>query len=434
LIVLGLGTNLGNKLKNLHLAVNELSNGILRDIKTSIIYENKALLPDGAPDSWDMPYYNMIISGKTDLSPDGLLLAIKNIEKKLGRELSERWAPRIIDIDILLYNDLTIQKENLQIPHAEMLNRPFVMLPLYTTLPQLVLPQLDQTVAEFVGDFKPYIGQFERTIAFKPKIMGIVNVTPDSFSDGGDFLAIDSAIQRAIDLVHDGAYHIDFGAQSTWAKSEAIGPQGEIDRLAPVIDGFMAEMMRRGLSVDISVDTFYPEVIESIMKHHRIDIINDVSAANNKRLIEIAASENIKYVLMHSVDIPTHLANLIPFDTDAVDTLKLWASNKISELAKHGLKKDNIIFDPGIGFDKSPSQNFEIFRKLGQFRSLGTEILVGHSRKYYHNAFTSKSSKDRDFETALMSSYIYNDADYLRVHNVDLTHRAIVTRHAAMDN
>lgn len=432
MIVLALGTNLGNKLENLQNAVSALSNGILSNIKTSIIYETEALVPEGAPQSWNIPYYNMVLSGQTHLDPHNLLKAIKEIEKTLGRIPSERWAPRLIDIDILLYNDVQISTESLTIPHQALLIRPFVMLPLYTLLPHVIIPGTDLSVEAHIGDFKKYIGSFTRTFALTPKVVGIVNVTPDSFSDGGKFFNAEKAIKHAIDLVDSGASIIDFGAQSTWAKANVISASEEIERLSPVIDGFMKEMHLAGKSTRISIDTFHPEVISALLKQHRIDIINDVSAASNPKLLEIAAAENLKYVLMHSVDVPTHLQNLIPFDVPASETLLKWAQDKILKLHKFGISQENIIFDPGIGFDKSPSQNFEILQRLKDLKELGVEILIGHSRKYYHNTFCVQPAENRDLETAVISSHISDDVDYLRVHNVALTHRSIVAKLAVI--
>ena len=139
-IVLGLGTNLGNRKNNLQKAINELSE-IVSDIKIADFYESEALLPENAPEEWNIPFINTAIMGNSTLSPHNLLEAIKKIELKLGRKESyERWSPRIIDIDILIYGDKIISSDNLTIPHKELVNRDFFLLPLKDLWPEWKYP------------------------------------------------------------------------------------------------------------------------------------------------------------------------------------------------------------------------------------------------------------------------------------------------------
>ncbi|MDF3048042.1 MAG: putative dihydropteroate synthase [Candidatus Midichloriaceae bacterium] len=441
-IVLSLGTNLGNRLDNLHSAVSALKK-ILTNVKTSFIYENEALLPSGAPLSWNIPYYNMIITGDTKLDPLALLGAVKRIERDLGRTPSDRWAPRIIDIDIIFYDQLILNKEELIIPHKEACNRPFVMIPLYQIAPSFKHPVLHSTIEQIIGNFKQYVGTFKRAIPFEPKIMGILNVTKNSFSDGGKFFHVDQAVNQALKILDEGAYILDIGAQSTnvgvhhaskFTEKQKIKPelswQEELENLIPILDAITKELSRQGKKLKISIDSFYPEVFKHLLDKYPISIINDVSGASNDKMIDIAAATGIKYVLMHSIEIPTRINKLIPFDIDPVTQLMSWAQEKITLLTNKGVSQDKIIFDPGIGFDKSPSQCLYIMKNLSMFKELGLQTLLGHSRKFFMNSFLMLPPGERDLETAVISAQMAGKADYIRVHNVEATMRAIVAHNA----
>jgi 2-amino-4-hydroxy-6-hydroxymethyldihydropteridine diphosphokinase len=138
MIVLGLGSNLGDRLHNLSSAVKML-NVILREVKTSSIYESKAQLPENAPKSWNIKYLNMVITGETNIPAEQLLNKIKEIEYSLGREKKyDTWSPRIIDIDILLYNNIITKSDRLTIPHNLLLNRDFALVPMVEICPELI--------------------------------------------------------------------------------------------------------------------------------------------------------------------------------------------------------------------------------------------------------------------------------------------------------
>lgn len=437
MIVLSIGSNLGNRLENLHSAVDALKN-IVSDINTSLIYETAALLPNGAPTSWDIPYYNMVITCKTKLSPEELLMALKQIERDLGREESKRWAPRIIDIDIIFYEQLVLNTPGLTIPHKEALDRPFVMVPLYQLIPTFKHPLSKLSIEEIIGNFKAYVGTFRKTLAFAPKLMGVLNVTENSFSDGGKFWHVDNAINQALKLLEDGAYVLDIGAQSTNVtinhaasspkEKPGISWQEELSRLKPVLDGIMRELASHGKKMRLSIDSFYPEVFKHLLDKYPLHYVNDVSGARNPKLVDIVAATGLKYVLMHSIEVPTRINKLIPFEPDPVAQLKTWALERIAMLESKGVRRENIIFDPGIGFDKSPSQCLYILSNLAEFKDLGVEILVGHSRKFFMNSFLMRHPRERDLETAVISAQIARDANYLRVHNVAETNKAISTK------
>jgi 2-amino-4-hydroxy-6-hydroxymethyldihydropteridine diphosphokinase/dihydropteroate synthase len=446
MIVLALGTNLGNRLENLHLAVNALQ-GVISEIKTSIIYETEAFLLANAPKSWDIPYYNMVVTGKTKLSPEELLGVIKRIERDLGRESVGRWAPRIIDIDIIFYDDLVLKTQNLTIPHKEAINRPFVMVPLYQLMPEFKHPELGHSIEEIVGNFKAYVGTFRKSFPFSPKLMGVLNITDNSFSDGGKFKDIDAAIAQGLKLLDDGAYVLDIGAFSTnvalnhYAKlsdvtydKPLLSWREELSCLIPVLEAIISEVRRAGKKVKFSIDSFHAEVFKHLLEKYPISFINDVSGAINAELIDIAAASGLKYILMHSIEVPTRINKLIPFEPAPFLQLKSWALERIAMLESKGVERGNIIFDPGIGFDKSPSQCLNLLRNLSEFRNLGVEVLIGHSRKFFMNSFLMLPPAERDLESALISAEIAEYVDYVRVHNVEDAKRAIVASQCLHSN
>lgn len=141
LTVLGLGTNIGNRLDYLTQAVRQLSENVLHAIEVSPIYESRAVLPEGAPQSWDTPFLNMAVRGETDLSPQTLLQQVKYIEHKLGRQPRGEWGPREIDIDILVYEELSVNTGDLIIPHKHLCNREFALIPLADVAPNWRFPE-----------------------------------------------------------------------------------------------------------------------------------------------------------------------------------------------------------------------------------------------------------------------------------------------------
>ncbi len=142
MVILGLGSNLGNRAVHLKRAVSRLSRGsgaVLNGARLSRIYESPAVTPPGAPAAWDLPYLNCALSGETTLDPDALLSHVKEIERSLGRQDRERWAPRVIDIDILWWNGSAVRSDQLTIPHPQILKRPFVLEPLRDLIPNAIL-------------------------------------------------------------------------------------------------------------------------------------------------------------------------------------------------------------------------------------------------------------------------------------------------------
>lgn len=396
MVCLALGSNLGNKLDNLRKAIHLLSEFF--DIKMmSHVIETSAILVPNSPNEWNIPYFNMVIAGSTTLNPFELLCRIKEIEEELGRNMNAAvWSPRIIDIDIIYYKNDTIREDNLVIPHSAIKNRDFL---------QYLLTEIGYEIPEGIRlniDNYQAINHF----TLNPKYIGIVNITPDSFSDGNQFLAPDAAEAQARKLCSDGATFIEFGAQSTRPGYIEVSPKTEIMRLEEVLERC------DNISCGICVDTYFDEVIKYVMKKHNIRFINDQNSQLNAETIKLIADYNAKLVIMlHGTDFS-------------------WFNEKIKKLKELGIKQQNIIIDPGIGFGKSKRENLSVIKNIKIMKDFGCEILVGHSRKSFMTYFTNETAANRDLETIAFSEFLLEAGiDYIRVHNIKDHMRFFIAQH-----
>ena len=402
MIYLSIGSNIGNRRKNLANAVFFLKNRIFKNLKCSIILETECILLPESPKEWDMPFLNMIVWGECDLSPENLLKAIKEIEHEMGRpKFYEKWAPRIIDIDILFFNNITIDTPTLKIPHPEIHNRPFL---------QHLLSLSGHS--KFTSSTHPEV--FLKSFTLAPKLVGIINVTPDSFSDGGIYLDADNAVARAIEMANEGADIIEIGAQSTRPGAKILALDQEYDRLKPVLAG----LRNQKNLIEISIDSFCPIVIKKVLKEYQVDWINDVKGDLDDSTLRLIADHNCGIILMHSLSVPPTKDLIIDPNLDPIDVILNWGEAKLKKLHSLGFNSDKIILDPGLGFSKSIYQNMQIIQNVSNLKNLGCKIMVGHSRKSFMAAFTNQAASKRDIETIAISAALKNKVDYLRVHNV----------------
>lgn len=415
-IILGIGSNLGDRAAYIAHAINLLSK-ILSEIRISSIYESEALMPEGAPISWNIPFLNLAISAKTELSPASLLKKIKQIEKKVGRKKSyKRWSPREIDIDILAFGKKNITTKDLTIPHKNLLERAFFLLPMQDIAPDWKYPVRGKNHGKTIRTLvKSCLDKLDtkRTEIYLPKktkIVGILNITPDSFSDGNLFMTPEKAIKMAKTLKKDGADIIDIGAESTRPGAKNIGQKEEWRRLNKILKILTKNNF-------ISVDTRHQKTADSALKLGVL-WINDVSGFADKKMIAVAKKYKSDVVIMHNLGIPANPKKTIPEKSDTIKIIYNWAKKKISALEKSGIKKEKIIFDPGIGFGKTAEQSLAIIKSVENFNSLGVRIMIGHSRKSFLKLFTDKPPEERDVETAAISAFLSGKVDYIRVHNV----------------
>ena len=253
----------------------------------------------------------------------------------------------------------------------------------------------------------------ERTL-----IMGVLNVTPDSFSDGGKFLDTARAAEHAMAMQFAGADLLDIGGESTRPGSSGISAEEELVRVLPILQG-----LRGVLKIPISIDTQEPEVAEAALEAGA-EIINDVSGLkNDPRIAEIAARKRVPLILMHMRGEPRTMQKA-GFARDVLRDVTQGLRQSISIARKAGAAQSQIILDPGFGFGKSFAQNYELLEKLPQLAKLGYPLLVGTSRKGFLGATLARDGKpalpeERIWGTAAtVTASILNGAHIVRVHDV----------------
>jgi dihydropteroate synthase len=253
----------------------------------------------------------------------------------------------------------------------------------------------------------------ERTL-----VMGVLNVTPDSFSDGGKFFAEEQAMQHAVQMERAGADLLDVGGESTRPGSEEISIEEELRRVLPVLGG-----LRRLLKIPISIDTQKAEVAEAALDAGA-QIINDISGLrNDPRIAEVAARRRVPLILMHRRGEPRTM-QARPFARDVMKDVLQGLRRSVEAARKAGVAKSQIILDPGIGFGKSFAQNYELLQKLPQLAKLGYPLLLGTSRKGFLGATLARGGKPAPPEeriwgtAATVTASILNGAHIVRVHDV----------------
>lgn len=427
MIYIAIGSNLGNRLWNIHQALRLLMQSGFEIVQQSPIIENKAILPADALPEWDQPFLNMVVAGKTTQSLDALLHTLKHIEQQLGRDIdAPRWSPRMMDLDILLADDQQLKTPHYCVPHPELLNRPFLIHLLALIAPELKHPQTQQTFSAIAYDTAGMKDCYLQSWAASPKWVGIVNITPDSFSDGGQFFAAEDAINQVLNLHAQGASVIDIGAQSTNPKARMISTAEEYQRLQPVLDVLKPIIQEK--NIRISIDSFSDATVKACLDHYPIAWINDVKGALSDDCLRDIAARGCQLVSMHSLSIPPTQSQVIPLSVSPIETLCAWAEQKINHLLRCGFMRSQIILDPGIGFGKTPYQNITLIKEIAQLKPFGCPLLVGHSRKSFMDLFNHLPAEQRDIETLALSHYLAQQGvEYLRIHNLLDHQRFFVT-------
>ena len=243
--------------------------------------------------------------------------------------------------------------------------------------------------------------------------MGILNVTPDSFSDGGKYYNLDNAIEYSLELVNQGVDIIDVGGESTRPGAKAISLNDEINRVIPVIKG-----IRSVSSIPISIDTYKSEVAQKALDSGA-NIINDISGLNfDSKMIEIVKEYNVPIVIMHIKGTPLNM-QVNPHYDNIIDEIISYFEKRINLCLDYGIPKTHIILDPGIGFGKQLNDNFILIRKLNIFAELGYPILIGPSRKSFIGLTLDLPVDDRlEGTAAAITASIMNGARIIRVHDV----------------
>jgi dihydropteroate synthase len=262
-----------------------------------------------------------------------------------------------------------------------------------------------------------------------PLIMGVLNITPDSFYDGGKYYGTETAIKHALEMVEDGADIIDVGGESTRPFSESTPVDEELERVIPVIEGIRARS-----DIVISIDTYKSQVVREAHAAGA-DIANDISGFIFDRDMAATVGELGMYaVIMHIKGTPKDMQQN-PFYEDVVSEIKTFFADRIAFARQQGVKEERIILDPGIGFGKRAEDNLKIIKRIGDFRDLGRPILIGTSMKTFIGRVTESSLPDRiDGTLASVAISVWNGVDIVRVHDVKRTKRVVKLVSAIMNS
>jgi len=252
----------------------------------------------------------------------------------------------------------------------------------------------------------------------RPIVMGIVNVTPDSFSDGGHHASTAAAIAHAYRLISEGADILDVGGESTRPGADSVGVQQELDRVLPVIEGI------QGAGVPISIDTYKPEVMRAALFAGAC-MVNDVNALQTEGAIEVLSASDAAVCLMHKQGKPQTMQQR-PSYLSVLEDVGTFLRERVALIESAGVPRERIVIDPGFGFGKTVEHNLELLRHLDAFVKFGVPILVGLSRKSMLGAITGREVSDR-LAASLVAAMlaVQRGASIVRVHDVKETVDAI---------
>ena len=256
-------------------------------------------------------------------------------------------------------------------------------------------------------------GSFQFELS-RPLVMGIVNVTPDSFSDGGLHLSREAAIAHAHRLVSEGADIIDIGGESTRPGAVSVSLQQELDRVLPIIEGL------RGIGAPMSIDTFKPEVMRAAIAAG-VQMVNDVNALQDETAMRVVAQSNAAVCLMHKQGDPKSM-QAQPRYQNVLAEVSAFLRERIAAAEAAGIDMDRVVIDPGFGFGKSVAHNFSLLANLAELAELGVPVLAGLSRKSMLGAVTGQEVGERmSASVAAALIAVQRGASIVRVHDVRAT-------------
>ena len=253
----------------------------------------------------------------------------------------------------------------------------------------------------------------------RPLLMGILNITPDSFSDGGKYLSLNEALKHAHEMIEEGVDIIDIGGESTRPGSEPVSADEELKRIVPII-----EALKKDSDIAISVDTYKAEVMKEVIDMD-VAMINDVYALKQPGAIDVIKHSKVGICLMHMQGTPQTM-QINPQYTNVVNEVKLFLEARANDLVTEGIEKSRIILDPGFGFGKTFEHNIELLQHLESFQSLKLPLLVGLSRKSFIRKILSGEHDDHLSGSIAASIFsVIKGAKILRVHDIKETKSAL---------
>ena len=425
--ILSLGSNVGNRKRNLEAGIRKLCAAGFIAEQISPIVETPAQLPTGSPAQWNKPYLNLVASGYSTLGKDEFYELTKICQSDLESYSRQSYEPRIIDIDILSWGTTPTEINGKSIPDPIVYQKPYVLSPLVHMSPGVKL----------IGG--AHESAFELSCSAKapfhiPLWMGIVNVTPDSFSDGNRNLNLENLERQIESMIGYGVNIIDVGAESTRPGATALSDEQEWRRLQPALEMIGSIMKGYELKPQISVDTYHARTAERCLEYD-VDMINDVCGLADPDMIELAKSCDKTFVAMHSVAIPVNPEHKLNSFDNSCDVVSKWIQNSQINWDAHGIEFDRIIIDPGVGFGKNSLQNLHLMRSIKELRAHGHRVMIGHSRKSFLKSFANFDSSSLDTETIGASLQMCSQSvDILRVHDVEAHTRAYLSWAHVMDN
>ncbi len=251
----------------------------------------------------------------------------------------------------------------------------------------------------------------------RPRVMGVLNMTPDSFSDGGAYFSLDRAVARAWEMANEGADLIDIGAESTRPGSEGISEEEERRRLWPLLENLRA----KSFSLPISLDCTKPALVADALDEGLVQIVNDVEGLRNPSMRDVILERKAPIIVMHMFGTPRTMQNDFRYDDVVKDLISFFRVR----MEETGLK-ENIVIDPGIGFGKSIEQNLSLLHRLAEFKVLNAPILIGASRKSFIEKILDLDMDERlEGSLAAAAVAVYNGAAMVRVHDVQPTVRIV---------
>ncbi|MEM7533314.1 MAG: dihydropteroate synthase [Chloroflexota bacterium] len=434
--IIALGSNIGDRAAIIHAGLEAMRSYATID-ETSFLYETPAAYLTDQPD-----FLNAVCRIHTVLSPTDLLKALQQTEHELGRVRLVRYGPRSIDLDILFYDELIVEQDELTIPHPRMAERDFVLQPLMDIAPDFVHPVLRQPVHALWTQLKmpplprvTPLGKHLWTWGKQTYIMGVINATPDSFSGDGLFAeqkrGIGRAVTQAESFVAFGAHCLDIGGQSTRPGHELVSEDEEIERIVPII-----EAVSTHVDVPISVDTFRAKVARAAIEAGA-HFINDVWGMRFEPMTcEIAAEIYAPLVVMYNQTQPsnpeygTRITETHPLDHDDILVkTQIQLQQQLNKAMAAGLPRWLLIADPGMGYGQPFEDQIHMVRNFDMLAREGVlgdyPWLFGPSRKgFVGHLLGGAPREERDEGTAALCALaIERGADIIRVHDVKISAR-----------